>query len=188
MTSDESLSEEAKRAADEYFADPAVQQGIGELIQAEQACHLSRGDDHLYEGRYREAIEEYRQDLDLEITTYAVASVVERAFCHMGDAYLFLGDLENAAAAYTEALAVWQEYGYGEMPLASLAAVYLRQGRLDDVLRLGEEHPEEAEDPCMRQALEEARRLKAGAGPSPEPVRGCRLIRLPFRHPGPLPR
>jgi tetratricopeptide (TPR) repeat protein len=166
---------------DEFFSDPAVQQGLRELAQAEQASRQPQGNSYFYEGKLREAIEEYRHDTELEITTYALASVVERAYCHMGDAFLFIGGLEDAVVAYTRALETWQAYGYGEMPHASLAAAYLEQGRVDDAIRVCEEHPVEAEDPCVKHVLAEARRLKEGGEPSPEPVLGCRRIELPFR-------
>ncbi len=181
MTRDELEREQRDNRFDEFFSDPAVQQGLEELAQAEQASRQPQGNSYFHDGKLREAIEEYSKDTELEITTYALASVVERAYCHMGDAYLFLGEFEDAVVAYTRALETWRAYGYGEMPHASLAAAYLEQGRVDDAIRVCEEHPAEAEDPCVKHVLAEARRLKGGGEPSPEPVRGCRRIELPFR-------
>jgi tetratricopeptide (TPR) repeat protein len=170
-----------KKSIDEFLSDPAVQRGTQELARADQASHRPQGDAYFQEGKFREAIEEYRKDTELEITTYAQASVVQRGFCHMGDAFLFLGELEEAVAAYKQALEMWQAYGYGQMPLASLAVAYLEQGELEEAMRVCEAHPEEAQDPCVQQVLAKCRRLQAGGEPSPEPVRGCRRIHLPIR-------
>jgi tetratricopeptide (TPR) repeat protein len=103
----------------------------------------------------------------------------------MGDAYRVLGELDRAAEAYSAALALWRTYGYGEMPAASLAAVYVEQGRVDEAIAVCEEYMPEGGDAAIRQVLEEARRRQAGGAPSP--VRGCRLVHLPFRHPGEPP-
>jgi tetratricopeptide (TPR) repeat protein len=166
---------------DKFLSSPDVQRGLKELAQARRVSHLDQGDAYLHQGKLREAIEEYREDTELEITTYALASVVQTSFCHMGDTFRLLGELEQAVAAYTRAMEAWQEYGYGEMPLASLAAAYLEQGQVDDAIRVCEEHPEEAQDRCVQQVLAEAKRLKADSEPSPEPIRGCRRIELPIR-------
>jgi tetratricopeptide (TPR) repeat protein len=157
-----------------------VQRGLKELAQAEQISHRAQGDAYFHEGKLREAIAEYSKDTELEITTYALASVVQRAFCHHGDAFLLLGELEDAITAYTRAMETWRAYGHGQMPLASLAAAYLELGRVDDAIRVCEEHPEETGDPCVQQVLAEARRGRAGGEPSPDPIPGCRRIELPF--------
>jgi tetratricopeptide (TPR) repeat protein len=181
MIREELEGEQGSSSFDEFFSDPALQQGLKELAQAERLSRRPMGDSYFHEGKPREAIEEYSKDTELEITTYALASVVEQAFCHMGDVFLFLGELEDAVGAFTRAMEIWRAYGYGQMPLASLAAAYLEQGQVDDAIRICEEHPEEAEDPCVQRVLAESRRLKAGGRPSPEPVRGCRRIELPIR-------
>jgi tetratricopeptide (TPR) repeat protein len=181
VTTDALEGQQGNDGFDEFLADPAVQRGLKELALADQLSRLAQGHAYFHEGKMREAIEDYHKDTGLEITTYALASVVQRAFCHMGDAYLFLGELDDAVAAYTRAMEIWRAYGYGQMPLASLAAAYLEQGHLDEAIRVCEEHPEDAADPCVQRVLVEARHRKAGGEPSPDPVRGCRRIALPFR-------
>jgi len=186
VTTDEAEEGQGLKDLDEYWSRPEVQRGMSELAQAEQISHYAQGQALFHdEGKFREAIEEYRKDTELEITTFALAYVVERAYCHMGDAYYFLEEIDNAAEAYEQALKVWRAYGYGQMPLASLAAVYLQQGRVDDAIRICEECQENEDDYCLRYVLEEARRLKAGGEPPPEPVKGCRRIVLPIEVEGP---
>ena len=182
VTQDESGGADIQKGITEEFdSDPAWQRGIGEMVQAQKVSHQAQGDTYLRDGKLREAIEEYRKDLGLEITTYALAATVQQAHCHMGDAFLMLGDFEEAALAYEAALEVWQAYGYGEMPLASLAVAYLELGRVADALRVCEEHPEEAGDPCLQRVLAESRRLQAGGEPAPGSVPGCRRIHQPWR-------
>jgi hypothetical protein len=72
-------------------------------------------------------------------------------------------------------------YGYGENPIASLAATLIELGRLDEAIRVCEEGDEEDLDFCVQPILDEARRLKAGGEPPPEPVPGGRRIKLPIR-------
>jgi hypothetical protein len=72
-------------------------------------------------------------------------------------------------------------YGYGENPVTSLAATLIELGRLDEAIRVCEEGDEEEIDFCVEPILAEARRLKAGGEPPPEPVPGGRRIKLPIR-------
>jgi hypothetical protein len=164
---------------DAFFSDPAWKRGVRELAQADHQSRRPQGDAHFHEGRLREAIEEYRKDTEVKITTFAQVSIVQRVFCHMGDAYLFLNQLEDAIAAYTRAVEEWRVYGCGQMPVASLAAAYLEAGSSDESIRACMEPPDELADPCVQHVLAEARRLKAGGEPSPESIRGCRRIHLP---------
>jgi tetratricopeptide (TPR) repeat protein len=172
---------QVKKALDEFFSDPAVQRGLREMAQAERVRCLEQGDLYLRQGKLREAIAEYGKDTQLEISTYGLAATVQKAYCHMGDAFRLLGEWDNAVAAYTRAMEVWQAYGYGEMPLASLAVAYVEQGQVAEAIRLCEEHPEEADDPCVRQLVAELGRLKSGEKPSAAALRGCRRSHLPIR-------
>jgi tetratricopeptide (TPR) repeat protein len=187
MTSEQAARDEGKARFDEWLQEPAVQQGFKEMAQARNVSHRAQGDELFHDGKPREAIKEYRKDTRLEITTFALAATVESAYCHMGDAYLLLGELDNAIAAYTKALRVWQRYPYGENPIASLAAVYLQIGQVDEALRVCEENPEYVQDACVQPILAEARRLKAGGEPLPEPMPGGRMIKAPFRSGGKIP-
>ena len=155
MTKEELERERVKELADEFDSDPAVQQGLKELAEAEGASHVESGREYRGEEELREAIEALRKDTKLEITTYARASVVQRAFCRMGDIYWLLGEYEEAVAAYRRALEVWRVYGYGEKPEASLAATLIELGRLDEAIRVCEE---DEEDPFVQPILAEARR------------------------------
>jgi tetratricopeptide (TPR) repeat protein len=152
-----------------------------ELAEAERARHVESGRAYEGEDGLKEAIEALRKDTELEITTYALASVVQRAHCRMGDVYRLLGEDEEAVLAYRRALEVWQAYGYGENPRASLAATLIELGRLDEAIRVCEEGDEEDLDFCVQPILAEARRLKAGGEPPPEPIPGGRRIKLPIR-------
>ena len=181
MTEEELARERAVRLADEFYSDPAVQRGLEEMAEAEGASHLASRARYEGEDELREAIEVLRKDTTLEITTYARASVVERAHCRMGDVYKLLGEYEEAVAAYGRALEVWRAYGYGENPAATLAATLIELGRLDEAIRVCEEGDEEDLDFCVQPVLAEARRLKAGGEPPPEPVPGGRRIKLPLR-------
>jgi tetratricopeptide (TPR) repeat protein len=172
VTGTELDRDQIRKLIEEFFSDPIVEQGTREMAEAHRVSHLAQGDAYFREGKPREAIEQYRKDTELEITTYALAATVEQAYCHMGDVFLCLGECANAVTAYTQALKAWRQYGCGEMPLASLAVAYLKQGQVDDVLRVCDQNPEEAADPCMRPVLAEARRLQAGGQPSSGSVRG----------------
>ncbi len=181
MATDELERAPEESSIDEFMSDPAVQRGLAEWRQALRQSCRGQGDAYFWEGKAREAIEEYQKDTELAITTYAQAAIVEQAYCHMGDAYLALGELDQAIAAYSRAVELWRQYGYGELPLASLAAAYIEQGLVDDAIRVCEENPQDAEDPAVQQVLAQARHLKSGGELEPGSVRGCRRIQLPFR-------
>jgi tetratricopeptide (TPR) repeat protein len=181
VTEEELERERVERLADEFDSDPAVQRGMKELAEAEGASHVESGRAYSGEDELREAIEALRKDTELEITTYARASVVQRAHCRMGDVHKLLGEYEEAVLAYRHALEVWRAYGYGENPVASLAATLIELGRLDEAIRVCEEGDEDEMDFCVQPVLAEARRLKAGGEPTPEPVPGGRRIKLPIR-------
>ena len=136
MTEEELERDRVEQAIEDFDSDPAVQRGMKELAEAEGASHVESGRAYRGEEELREAIEALRKDTELEITTYARASVVERAHCRMGDVYKLLGESEEAVAAYSRALEVWQVYGYGENPRASLAATLIELGRLDEAIRI----------------------------------------------------
>lgn len=131
-----------------------------ETLQAMWASHSRKGNEYRMQGKLRKAIEEYRKDTELDVTGEAEATVVENAFCQMGDTFMELGEIENAIAAYEKALELWREYGYGFAPHAGLAKAYLGQGRVDDAISICEECLETSRSWGVRQILAEARRRK----------------------------
>lgn len=157
---DELQRKELEKLYKKVMRDRSLPKGAREGLQALWASHSGKGNEYRLQGKLREAIEEYRKDTELDITGHAEATVVESAFCQIGDTFMQLGEVENAIAAYEKALELWREYGYGFAPHESLAEAYLSQGRIDDAIKICEESLKDLGSWKTRQILVEAKRRK----------------------------
>jgi tetratricopeptide (TPR) repeat protein len=111
-------------------------------------------------GKLREAIEEYGKDTKLQAANYGEVVVAEEAYCHIGDIYMELGEIEDAISAYESALDLWRMYNSGRKPYDVLAAAYLKQERFDDAVHACKEALEESGDAQIEELLAEAERHK----------------------------
>ena len=145
--------------------DRHLPQRAREALEALWASHSTKGQQYRFQGRRREAIEEFRKDTEIDILGESEAMVAESAFCLMGDTYMELGEIESAVDAYEEALKLWRRYGYGCAPHVSLAQAYLEQGRTDEAISVCEELPDNLRGWGVRQVLEEARRRRSEEQP-----------------------
>jgi tetratricopeptide (TPR) repeat protein len=130
------------------------------VLQALAHSHAAQASMLRWRGKLREAIEEYRQDIKPGTTNYGEVVVAEEAYCHIGDIYMELGEIEDAIVAYESALDLWRMYSSGRMPYDVLANAYLKQERLDDAIRICKEALEESSDAQVEQILVEAERRK----------------------------
>jgi tetratricopeptide (TPR) repeat protein len=135
---------------------PDIPEPAREVMQAIAQSHAGQASLYRVQGRLREAIEEYHKDTELKVTSHAEATVVEVAFCNIGDTYVQLGEVENAITAYESALELWRQYGYGRVPYRSLAQAYLDQGRVKDAISVSREGLERSEDEDLKKILSKA--------------------------------
>jgi tetratricopeptide (TPR) repeat protein len=160
----EEMEKRVKREIEKFYKkalkDSGIPQPAQEVLQAIAQSHARQGSMYRIQGRLRDAIEEYRKDTELEITGYAEAIVAEVAFCDIGDIYMELGEIENAVAAYENALDLWQQYHYGRVPHDALAKAYLEEGRVDHAINVCREGLEWSRSEGIEKVLIEAETRK----------------------------
>lgn len=151
---------------DDYFKkkmqDSTIPQSTKDDLQTMWASHLRRGETLQFQGRLREAIEEYEKEIGRPIKSPIDAEIVECAFWQMGNAYRQLGEIAEALAAYEKALALFREHRVGIWPHADLARLYVEQHRIDEAIAICQECLAQVSSPGAREVLAQAMALKAG--------------------------